>query len=182
MRPETAAPSFETFLRFLASRYGAMPKGGVAPDRVLAAAREAHGALSGEAAPKRSASGGNAAARTGIEILELLAASSQGITRPSDLVTARGFRVRLDYRDGTDAEPSSICVLVQCPEQMVDAVQGQLAYLWNGAERFELGEFDVEGKAIGTLPAGIEITLADFATGRIKLEAPEATGTLGPPE
>ena len=184
MRPESAAPTFESFLRFLASRYGTMPKGGVAPDRVLAAAREAHQALSGDASPERSAGGGNAADRTGIEIeiLELLAASSQGITRPSDLVTARGFRVRLDYRDGTDAEPSSICVLVQCPEQMVDAVQGQLAYLWNGAERFELGEFDVEGKAIGTLPAGIEITLADFATGRIKLEAPEATGTLGPPE
>jgi hypothetical protein len=53
---------------------------------------------------------------------------------------------------------------------------GQTAFLWNGSQRFELGQFDADGKAIGTLPAGIEITMSDFAAGHIKLEEPDAPG------
>jgi hypothetical protein len=55
---------------------------------------------------------------------------------------------------------------------LIGQVQGQVAYLWNGTKRFELGQFDIDGKAIGTLPAGMQITLSDFATGNVKLEAP----------
>jgi hypothetical protein len=40
---------------------------------------------------------------------------------------------------------------------------GRSVYLWYGSTRFELGQFDADGKALGTLPAGIEITLSDFA-------------------
>jgi hypothetical protein len=163
MCPETSAPAFEDFLRFVASRCGPSRRASHPPDRVLAAARAAHDELRAPSplAPRR------------VEVLELLAASSGDMARPAELVTGRGFRVRLDYRDGTETEPSSICVLVQCPQPLVASVQGQVAYLWNGAERFELGEFDPDGKAIGTLPAGIEITLADFAAGRVKLDTPD---------
>ena len=56
---------------------------------------------------------------------------------------------------------------------MIDEVQGKTVYLRNGAARFELGQFDSDGKALGTLPAGIEITLSDFAKGLVKLEAPQ---------
>lgn len=171
MCPNRATPKFEDFLQFVASRHRVAPRDSSPPDRVLAAARAARRELRAAEPLDR------AAQRQGcIEALELLAAASDGVARPSDLVTVRGFRVRLDYRDGTDSQPSSICVLVQCPEPLLATVQGRIAYLWNGAERFELGEFDADGKAIGTLPAGIEITLADFATGRIKLEAPEFPG------
>jgi hypothetical protein len=108
-----------------------------------------------------------------IEVLQLLAAeSADESSRPPELMTAKGFRVTLAYDDGSSAEQPSICVLVQCPLDQVAQVQGQTAYLWNGSERFELGQFDADGKAIGTLPAGIEITLSDFATGNVKLEAP----------
>ncbi len=55
---------------------------------------------------------------------------------------------------------------------MIAQVQGKTVYLWNGTARFELGQFDADGKALGTLPAGIEITLADFTNGRVQLEAP----------
>ena len=90
-------------------------------------------------------------------------------------MTAKGFRVTLAYDDGTAAEQPSICVLVQCPPDQVAQVQGQTAYLWSGSERFELGQFDADGKAIGTLPAGIQITLSDFTAGTVKLEAPGAS-------
>jgi len=176
MHPKRAAPAFEDFLRFVASRHRASPKSLSPPDGVLAAARAARRELRDAEPLDPATECVRPLVQGSHEILQLLAASSDDMARPSDLVTVRGFRVKLDYRDGTDTRPSSICVLVQCPEQLLESVQGRIAYLWNGAERFELGEFDADGKAIGTLPAGIEITLADFATGRIKLEAPEAPG------
>lgn len=181
MCPETSAPTFQSFLRFVASRHGPSPEPPIPSERMLAAARAAHkelwapGSAAGPLHRADAADGGD------VEVLNLLAASSEGAARPSDLITVRGFRVRLDYRDSTDVAPSSICVLVECPQELVASVQGQIAYLWNGAERFELGEFDADGKAIGTLPAGIEITLADFTAGRIKLEAPDSKGALEPP-
>lgn len=172
MHPETAAPAFEEFLRFVASRCRPSPRGASPTQQVLAAAREAHEQLSAMTAADdpvfaRGLPG------TRFEVLALLAASSEGSARPPELLTVHGFRVRLAYRDGTESQPSSICVLVQCPERWIERVQGRVAYLWSGATRFELGEFDADGKAIGTLPAGIEITMSDLASGRIRLEAPE---------
>jgi hypothetical protein len=108
-----------------------------------------------------------------VEVIRLLAAASiDDISRPPELTTARGFRVTLAYDEGTSGNGSSICVLVRAPSELIDEIQGQTAFLWNGAERFELGQFDSDGKAIGTLPAGIEISLSDFVTGRVKLEGP----------
>ena len=108
-----------------------------------------------------------------IEILQLLAAADKSESvRPPELTTARGFRVTLSYDEGAAPELSSICVLVQCPPELIKVVQGETVFLWNGAERFELGQFDPDGKAIGMLPAGIEISLSDFAVGKVKLEGP----------
>jgi len=107
------------------------------------------------------------------ETLQLLAAADKAESaRPPELMTARGFRVTLAYDEGEDAASSSICVLVRCPPELTERLEGETAYLWNGADRFELGEFDSEGKAIGTLPAGIAISVSDFAQGRVKLEEP----------
>jgi hypothetical protein len=108
-----------------------------------------------------------------VEALQLLAASDRsGVARPPELITARGFRVTIAYDDGAEGESSSICVLVRCPSELIGQLKGETAYLWNGTERFELGQFDADGKAIGTLPAGIEITLSDFSSGRVKLDEP----------
>jgi hypothetical protein len=108
-----------------------------------------------------------------MEVLTLLAAAStDSNSQPPELMTPRGFRVTLSYEEESSVRPASICVLVRCPPQMIEQVQGKTVYLWSGAARFELGQFDVDGKALGTLPAGIEITLADFARGIVKLEAP----------
>ncbi len=173
MCPETVIPSFDEFLRFVASKHRPSGSESTPTEPERAAARAARQALRGLGLSARPASCGDLLRGNSIEVLELLAASSQDTPRPSELVTVRGFRVQLDYRDASGDEPSSLCVLVKCPEQWVECVQGRIAYLWNGAERFELGEFDADGKAIGTLPAGIEISLPDFTTGRVKLEAPD---------
>lgn len=108
-----------------------------------------------------------------VEVLQLLAAADgSGASRPPELTTARGFRVTLAYDEGGTATPPSICVLVRCPAELIDVVEGKTAFLWAGADRFPLGEFDSEGKAIGTLPAGIDVSPSDFAAGRVKLEEP----------
>ncbi|MDE2250034.1 MAG: hypothetical protein KGL25_01330 [Gammaproteobacteria bacterium] len=113
-----------------------------------------------------------------LQVLQLLAAATTWDpgSRPPELVTARGFRVSLAYDEGSDAIASSICVLVRCPPELIQRVIGQTAFLWNGSERFELGQFDAEGKAIGTLPAGVEIAVSDFRQGRVKLEEPPDNG------
>jgi hypothetical protein len=111
-----------------------------------------------------------------LEVLQLLAAADRSeSSRPPELVTASGFRVMLAYDEGNAVDASSICVLVRCPPELISALQGKSAYLWNGTERFEVGQFDPDGKAIGTLPAGIEVSLSDFALGKVKLEEPPPT-------
>jgi hypothetical protein len=71
---------------------------------------------------------------------------------------------------GVEPGAATLCVLVRCPAGLMDSIEGQIACLCRGAERFELGEFDSEGKAIGTLPAAVDITLSDFSRGIIRLE------------
>jgi hypothetical protein len=170
MSSESPPPDFKEFTRWIRNKVDAVPAVPQANQALLAAARSARD----QALNVRSSS----PEQGDLEVLQLLAAASTDETsRPPELMTAKGFRVTLAYDDGSSAENPSICVLVQCPLEQVTQVQGQTAYLWNGSERFELGQFDADGKAIGTLPAGIEITLSDFTTGNVKLEAPGSSSS-----
>jgi hypothetical protein len=172
MENERPAPDFSDFARWLAVRQGAVPEFREPTQRMVAAARKARDEV---AASQRSHSmtPDSTSEPPIIEILRLLAAAAtDSNSRPPELMTPRGFRVTLAYEEHASAGHSSICVLVRCPQQMIDQVQGKTVYLWSGAARFELGQFDADGKALGTLPAGIEITLSDFAKGIVKLEAP----------
>jgi hypothetical protein len=161
-------PGFDEFTRWVASRFG--PQSSTA----ATGTREGYEALLAAARVARDEMLRATAAGSGyLEVLQLLAAADKSDSpRPPELMTARGFRVTLAYDEGGGSDASSICVLVRCPPELIGSVQGQTAFLWNGTERFELGQFDSEGKAIGTLPAGIEISLSDFTTGRVKLEEP----------
>ncbi|MGB6308347.1 MAG: hypothetical protein WBF89_11165 [Steroidobacteraceae bacterium] len=170
---ERRPPSFSKFARWVAAHQGAALSDREAPEELLAAARQAREEwmLSDRSSTAQSA--GAESDRAEVEVLGLLAAASaEASTRPPELMTPRGFRVTLAYEEESAANRSSICVLVRCPPEMIGQVQGGTAFLWYGSMRFELGQFDADGKAIGTLPAGIEITLADFAKGTVKLEAP----------
>jgi hypothetical protein len=175
MGSDSVPPGFDAFARWLASdikgRESAARAAGAARsgsyDRLLAAASAARNeAVSISAAGQSTPH---------LEVLWLLAAADKPESdsrRPPELTTTRGFRVTLAYDEGSGSEGASICVLVRCPPNLIDKLQGETAFLWNGGERFELGQFDSEGKAIGTLPSGIEITLSDFALGKVKLEEP----------
>jgi hypothetical protein len=163
MSSKSPPPDFGEFARWVRYKVDVAPVDSQPNQRLLFAARAARD----QAVQARSSTSAS------VEVLQLLAAASTDEpSRPPELMTSKGFRVTLAYDDGSTAKQPSICVLVQCPLDLVTQVQGQTAYLWNGSERFELGQFDADGKAIGTLPAGIEITLTDFATGNVKLEAP----------
>jgi hypothetical protein len=181
MVDKSSPPDFNQFVRWLASDVKARtstaaPAAGNSEryDALLSAARTARdeSVRATMAHPDVSVSGGRH-----IEVLQLLAAADKSdASRPPELMTARGFRVTLAYDEGTGTDPSSICVLVRCPPELIESVQGETVFLWNGTERFELGQFDSDGKAVGTLPAGIEISLSDFTMGRVKLEEPPAPG------
>jgi hypothetical protein len=167
MPVERPPPNFSDFARWVAASQDAVPAEREAPEETLTAARQARDQW---VLPTRPY-----AEPTEAEVLQLLAAASTDAnSRPPEVMTPRGFRVTLAYEEESSARRSSICVLVRCPPEIIDQVQGKTVYLWSGSTRFELGQFDVDGKAIGTLPAGIEITLSDFARGTVKLEAPNA--------
>lgn len=168
--PHEPPPDFDALTRWVAARGKAAAPAQAraqAPQALLDAARAARDAMR---ASVRLENPGN------IEVLELLAAASRDeeSTLP-EMTTARGFRVSLVYDEGLAADSASICVLVQCPPQLKERLFGKTVHLWNGAQRIELGQFDADGKAIGTLPAGLEITVSDFARGQVKLEEPDTS-------
>lgn len=166
-------PGFDTFTRWLAGRSPTPSVNDERYGKLLAAARDARDEFLKAQRGVTQDMSQPAANSAHFEVLTLMAAADRsGSSRPPEVTTARGFRVTLSYEEGEGAEASSICVLVRCPPEMIDHVQGETAYLWNGKERFEIGQFDSEGKAIGTLPAGIEISPSDFAMGNVKLEEP----------
>jgi hypothetical protein len=170
MSTDSAPPNFKEFTRWVRAKVDIQPGSSRGYEKLLAEARTARDhALRTLPYDLPSSS----IERDYVEVLHLLAASSgDDNSRPPELTTAKGFRVTLAYDEESSRSESSICVLVQSPVELIGRVQGQTAYLWNGAERFQLGQFDVDGKAIGTLPAGLEITLSDFASGNVKLDAP----------
>ena len=170
MPPPTKPPSFDGFSRWLAARL----------DRPELRAEQRYDTLKDAARTARDEfveSWGMFTQEppTGrIESLYLLAAADKSESSlPPEITTPRGFRVILAYEEATGGEPASICVLVHCPAELIGALEGQSVSLWHGTQRFELGQFDGEGKAIGVLPAGLEITASDFAAGRVKLETPQ---------
>jgi len=105
------------------------------------------------------------------EVLQLLAAAdASDAVLPPELTTASGYRVTLANERGEQPGTATLCVLVRCPTGLIESLEGRIVCLCRGAERFELGQFDSDGKAIGTLPAAVDITLSDFSRGDIRLE------------
>jgi hypothetical protein len=159
---EPQLPSFDQFSRWLTARLEQASARSENYETLRVAARAARD----EFLQTRPA-----AAAGFVEVLYLLAAADKSeSSQLPEMTTARGFRVLLTYDEGY-----GIGVLVHCPAELISAVEGKTAYLWYGTERFELGQFDGEGKAIGELPADIKIGAPDFALGKVKLEEPNPT-------
>jgi len=162
-------PTLTDFSRWLASRLNqqGMQPGSFDPLSAAArAARDEFVQARHEAMPQEPAGTGM---QGSFETLQLLAAADEDSSLPPEITTARGFRITLAY-DEVDGTASPLGVLVVCPAGLAASLEGQMAYLWCGTERFELGQFDAEGKALGALPAGTPVTAKDFTSGRVKLE------------
>ena len=167
-------PDFDQFTRWTAAKFRAPAPG---PDRqavLLRAARAARDeALRAAEFAAQEAAHDSSPGRP-IEVIQLLAAAGlDDDARPPEVTTTTGFRVTLAYDDGDGAAPLPICVLVQAPPELRSHVYGRTPHLWSGVERFSLGQFDADGKAIGALPSGVHISMTDFASGKVKLEEPD---------
>jgi hypothetical protein len=171
MSHPTKPPSFDGFSRWLAARLDRPEMRAERHETLKDAARMARDEFVESRRPfaQKPATGR-------IEALYLLAAADKtDATLPPEITTTRGFRIALAF--DADAAPgeSSICVLVHCPVDLIGSFEGQLVHLWYGEDRFEIGQFDAEGKALGLLPPHIRIRPSDFAEGRVKLEEPPLT-------
>jgi hypothetical protein len=172
MSNEQKLPDFDEFSRWLAQQ-SKQPSLRSQAESLLDAARSARDEFLLAQTSVASSTANAPARHTTMEVLQLMAAADRSdASRPPEMTTARGFRVTLAYEEATGTQEASICVLVRCPPELIAALEGETTYIWNGSQRFELGQFDSEGKAIGILPAGIEISLSDFAMGKVKLEEP----------
>jgi hypothetical protein len=168
MSQETKLPDFDQFSRWLASRPSPQGIDSARFEPLRAAARAARDEY---AATRQELPHGEGAPGS-FEVLQLLAAADGAESLPSEITTSRGFRLTLADEEIGSTEATSIGVLVTCPPDLIDAAVGKSVYLWSGAQRFEIGEFDAEGKAVGELPSGIEIKASDFALGKVRLETP----------
>jgi hypothetical protein len=172
MSHEPKLPDFDQFSRWLASRAGRPALKAERREDLQSAALAARAEFV-EARRQAAGQAGSPKGRDSVEVLQLLAAADGDAALPPEITTPRGFRISLAYEEGVATDSSSIGVLVSCPPGSNGAFEGKTVYLWSGSDRFELGQFDAEGKAIGTLPAGIRIDAADLAEGKVKLEAPD---------
>jgi len=168
MSGESSNRDFPAFTRWVAKRFGARAEQVRPPQELVTAARDARDEiLRATQAPDE------------IEVLNVVAAADFTETRrPTDLTTARGYCVSFAFDESGGANARGVCVRVQCPERLIGCSEGRSPALWKGAERFELGEFDADGNAIGTLPPGVDITLADLAQGQVKLQEPSSADVV----
>jgi hypothetical protein len=89
-----------------------------------------------------------------IEELEMLAAadSDHGRWIPR-LRTPNGFTISPLYASSAAEGASPIGLLVECPRDLIEVCRGQTVRVAAGGQWVELGQIDVDGKAIGDLPA-----------------------------
>jgi hypothetical protein len=168
MSGESSNRDFPAFTRWVAKRFGSRTEQVRPSEELVTAARDARDEiLRATQAPDE------------IEVLTVMAAADFTETMPpATMTTARGYRVSFAFDESGGANASRVCVLVQCPERLIGCSEGRSPALWKGALQFELGQFDADGKAIGTLPAGVDITLADLAQGQVKLQEPSSADVV----
>ncbi len=90
-----------------------------------------------------------------IEELELLAAADFDHARwIPRLRTPNGFTISPLYASSAEEGALPIGLLVECPHDLIEVCRGQTVRVAAGGQWVELGQIDVDGKAMGDLPAG----------------------------
>lgn len=114
------------------------------------------------------------------EEVELLAAADADTRRwLPRLRTPNGFAISALYAPDSPAGSAPVGLLVECPVELIEVCRGQPVHVAAGGQWIELGEIDIDGKAIGDLPPGCELKPPfGFRVGKFEEEPTE----LGKPD
>jgi hypothetical protein len=149
--------SFEDFLRWLGEATHDSRANGPLPDaQVLAAARDAWQQHQSLRRAQRDAIAQRVRSGMYVETVELMAAADADRTRwLPRLRTPNGFAISALYATGAP-EAAPVGLLVECPVDLIEVFKGQKVHISMGGRWVEIGEIDVDGKAAGDLPEGID--------------------------
>ncbi len=151
--------SFEDFVRWLGEA-GHDNADLLQPDlQVLSAAREAWREYQSLQRAQREALAERVRAGTYFEELELMAAAHADRSRwLPRLRTPNGFAISALYAAPSVPGAAPVGLLVECPADLIEMFRGQRVHIAAGGRWVEVGEIDVDGKAMGDLPEGFEFT------------------------
>ena len=91
------------------------------------------------------------------EELELMAAADADRSRwLPRLRTPNGFAISALYAGQSTPGSAPVALLVECPAELIDLFKGQQVHVAAGGQWVQIGEIDVDGKATGDLPEGID--------------------------
>ncbi len=152
--------SFEDFVRWLAE---ARPGDGTeVPDpdpEVRSASREAWQQHQSLQSAQRQALAERVRAGTYVEALELMVAADTDRSRwLPRLRTPNGFAISALYATPSAPGVAPVGLLVECPADLIEIFKGQRVHVAAAGRWVEIGEIDVDGKAMGDLPEGFEFT------------------------
>jgi len=150
--------SFEDFVRWLGER---TPATGAdlaePPPQVLAAARSAWQECQALQRGRHEELAARVRGGTYHEEVELMAAADADRNRwLPRLRTPNGFAISTLYPANSSPGSAPVGLLVECPVELIDVFKGQPVHVATGGQWIEIGEIDIDGKAMGDLPTGIE--------------------------
>ena len=149
--------SFEDFARWLAEARHESEVEVTEPDiRVLSAAKEAWREHRSLQRAQRDALVQRLRAGTYTEEIELMAAADSSRDRwLPRLRTPNGFAISALY-GGSASGGAPVGLLVECPADLIDVFRGQKVHVSARGRWIDVGEIDVDGKATGDLPEGVD--------------------------
>ena len=151
--------SFEDFVRWLAAieRNGDGANVPLPETQVLTAARDAWREHQSMQSAQRAALADRVRSGKYVEEVELMAAADGDRDRRLPrLRTPNGFSISALYAGNKGTGVAPVALLVECPADLVEVFRGQKVHISSGGRWVEVGEIDVDGKATGDLPAGMD--------------------------
>jgi len=175
--------SFEDFARWLAETRHESDMDDAEPDmQMLSAAKKAWRGHQSLQRAQRDALAQRLRAGTYVEEIELMAAADNDRDRRLPrLRTPNGFAISALYAGNSTPRSPPIGLLVQCPADLIEVFRGQKVQVSAAGRWIEIGEIDVDGKAIGDLPEGVDfVPPFAFRVGELGEDAAEPEGPPDP--
>lgn len=159
MSNDRRAGSFDDFIAWLGTRHEKpRPTGQTEPSpAVVAAARGARQEFQALQHMHRHDIAARVRAGRYYEELELMAAAAPDQSRwLPRLRTPNGFAISALYEANSIPGAAPVGLLVECPADLIEVFRGQKVHISVAGQWIEIGEIDVDGKAAGDLPPGLD--------------------------